>query len=200
MSLQQQKTTPRVLQADIPRLVQGNGSLVNISLMIKAKPNINYTRYYTAFVTYDQGSNTGGYLLKPPEYGYYIVLFSTYIGAFIGAIYYLRRLFYKRKVRKFWDMLEHLKVYHSYVSQYYRHFSRIRSYTQRRRYLENVLELSDRIRKRFETELREVDYDWLIGELNVEVNKINDELNTLDQDIKEYEKRKEYEKTKKDLL
>lgn len=40
MSLQQQKTTPRVLQADIPRLVQGNGSLVNISLMIKAKPNI----------------------------------------------------------------------------------------------------------------------------------------------------------------
>jgi hypothetical protein len=56
------KVKPKLLEGNIQRFVQGSGSLVNISLMIKTKPNINYTKYYAAFVTYDQGSNIGGIL------------------------------------------------------------------------------------------------------------------------------------------
>ena len=85
MSLQ--KAMPRVLQGYIPRFVQGDGSLVNISLMIKATPKINYSKSYAAFVTHDQGSNTGGYLLTYPQYTNYIILFIIYTAASVAAFF-----------------------------------------------------------------------------------------------------------------
>jgi len=95
-----QKVNPKLLEGNMQRFVQGPGSLVNISLMIKAKPNINYTKSYAAFVTYDQGSNTGGYSLKSPQYMTYIIYFIIYVPVVIFIFYSIsrvRRFYYKRR-------------------------------------------------------------------------------------------------------
>jgi hypothetical protein len=95
-----QKVNPKLLQGDMKRFVQGAGSLVNISLAIKAKPNINYTQNYAAFVTYDQGSNIGGFSFKSPQYITYIIIFIVYTISAIVCIHYIRRIPSHRRTGK----------------------------------------------------------------------------------------------------
>lgn len=83
ISLTRVNTT--VLEGNVRRLVQGDGSFVEISLTIAAKPNINYTNGYRAYATFDQGSIVGGLSLKPnpnTQYIYYIVLYG------VGSVVY----------------------------------------------------------------------------------------------------------------
>jgi hypothetical protein len=94
-----EKPKPTILEGNMQRFVQGAGSFVNISLTInKANPKINYTTNYAAFVTYDQGSNIGGFSLKSPQYMTYIIYFIIYIAASIVGIFFLRRLIYRRRI------------------------------------------------------------------------------------------------------
>jgi hypothetical protein len=94
------ETGPKLLEANMQRFVQGAGSFVNISLMIKAKPSINYTKSYAAFATYDQGSTIGGFSLKSPQYLTYIIYFIIYVPVSIFVILYLRRLIYRRTIKR----------------------------------------------------------------------------------------------------
>lgn len=102
ISLKQVNST--LLEGNMKRFVQGNGSLVNIKIIIKRIPNINYTKDYTknitAFVTYDQGSNIGRYWLESHQYDKYIYYLIIYIAAFIAAIFSFRRLIYRRRLRR----------------------------------------------------------------------------------------------------
>jgi hypothetical protein len=99
------KVTPRLLEGNMQRFVQGAGSLVNINLTIKAKPNINYTKGYAAFVTYDQGSNTEAFPLNPPNRIYYIIVLILYIPTTILVIFFYRGFIYRMRVRKLEDMI-----------------------------------------------------------------------------------------------
>jgi hypothetical protein len=95
-----EKPRPTILEANMQRLVKGEGSFVNISLAIKAKPNINYINRYVASVTYDEGSNKGGPSIEYPQYTTYIIYFIIYIAASIAAIFFFRRLIYRRRYFK----------------------------------------------------------------------------------------------------
>jgi len=121
-----EKPKPTILEGNMQRFVQGAGSFVNISLTInKANPKINYTTNYAAFVTYDQGSNIGGFSLKSPQYMTYIIYFIIYIAASILGIFFLRRLIYRRRVlylqRNIYDeRLRHiLPAYRMRLNWYY---------------------------------------------------------------------------------
>jgi hypothetical protein len=89
------KVKPTMLEGNMLRFVEGNGSFVNIDIIIDAKPNIDYSKTYEAYATYDQGSRKGALSVTDNTSTFYIVLSVILIIANFVFI-----IFYRRKQRK----------------------------------------------------------------------------------------------------
>jgi hypothetical protein len=97
VQVSQIKIDDRRLEAHIPKLLQGSGSIVKLNISLSENSN---NPYYVVYVTYDQGSNMKKYPATSTEA---LVEFSTTYGAFyiiFSVFYFPLILFYSYRRRR----------------------------------------------------------------------------------------------------